>query len=233
MNERDVHYNDWFEYACWAKDIRGVGLTMFEGWNYAAYPYFDGINPEDSDYRPHPKYNVTSAIKQALTLISNEEGPLYKSMMLRFLLHIVGDMHQPLNVITRVTPKHTSGDNSGRLFKIRGQYSDLYSLWNNAMGKITEIKRPLDKAGRATINYYANSIKEQYPREKLSQELRIKKLYVMTAHIYDKISLYAYDDIQEFTTPTEYYLASKFERCKQLIALAGYRLADFLNENLE
>lgn len=141
MREKDTHYNDWFEYACWAKDIRGVGLTMFEGWNYADYPYFDGISPENSDYKPHFKYNVTYAIKQAFNAIGKDDGILYKSMMVRFLLHIVGDMHQPLNVITRVTPKYTSGDKGGRLFKIRGQFSDLHSLWDNAMGKITEVKR--------------------------------------------------------------------------------------------
>lgn len=91
----------------------------------------------------------------------------------------------------------------------------------------------MDRTGRATINYYADKIKEEYPRGSLSKELKLKNLYKMAAHIYDQISLYAYDDIQEYTAPTEYYLSSKFERCKQLIALAGYRLADFLNEYLE
>lgn len=39
----------------------------------------------------------------------------------------------------------------------------------------------------------------------------------------------AYGGIKENTAPSADYLKLRFETCKRLIALAGYRLADFLN----
>lgn len=42
----------------------------------------------------------------------------------------------------------------------------------------------------------------------------------------------AYTDIYEYSYPSEYYRNSRFEVCKRLIALAGYRLADLLNKYL-
>lgn len=42
-----------------------------------------------------------------------------KSFMLVFLIHLVGDIHQPLHNTSRVSKEHPKGDKGGNEFKIQ------------------------------------------------------------------------------------------------------------------
>jgi len=90
----------------------------------------------------------------------------------------------------------------------------------------------LTSAGIATIEAYASSITQQYTRAKLANELRLTNIYTMGMRVHKLATTYAYADIMENTTPSDAYLNSRFEVCKELIALAGYRLVDHLNKHL-
>ena len=52
----------------------------------------------------------------------------------------------------------------------------------------------------------------------------------MGKKIYEIAVNETYKGIQENTAPTEEYKSFRYETCKKLVALAAYRLADFLNE---
>ncbi len=65
----------------------------------------------------------------------------HKSMMLRFFVHLVGDMHQPLHVTTRATTDRPEGDKGGNLFKLNYKINNLHSLWDQAMGMIPQVNR--------------------------------------------------------------------------------------------
>ena len=80
---------------------------------------------------------------------------------------------------------------------------------------------------------WANTIKGQYTREKLSTELRTKEPWTIAGQLYKIAVAEAYSGIKENGTPSDEYLRMRFETCKKLVALAGYRLADYLNDNLQ
>jgi hypothetical protein len=44
---------------------------------------------------------------------------------------------------------------------------------------------------------------------------------------------FAYKDIKEHDRPSDNYKATRFVKCKLMIALAGYRLADWLRESIQ
>ncbi len=79
---------------------------------------------------------------------------------------------------------------------------------------------------------WAKNIASQYTRQKLAKELQEKDLWAMSDYTYKIAINEAYKGIQENAVPSKEYVAFRFETCKKLVALAGYRLADFLNENL-
>eukprot|EP00826_Nyctotherus_ovalis_P013839 TRINITY_DN137_c0_g1_i8.p1 TRINITY_DN137_c0_g1~~TRINITY_DN137_c0_g1_i8.p1 ORF type:complete len:144 (+),score=30.25 TRINITY_DN137_c0_g1_i8:333-764(+) len=141
MKENDVNFESWYELACWPDDLRNTGLTLFGGWHYNDIPYFDGISPYDSEFQPHPKYNATYILQETLKLFQEEGGMFYKSLMLRFFIHVMGDMHQPLHMATRVTKKNPGGDRGGNLFQLRGPVRNLHALWDQVMRKIHKVKR--------------------------------------------------------------------------------------------
>ena len=50
----------------------------------------------------------------------------------------------------------------------------------------------------------------------------------MAKRTYELAVNYAYKGIKEGDVPSQEYLTTRYEICKRQIALAGYRLADFL-----
>lgn len=62
---------------------------------------------------------------------------------MRMLLGLLGEIHQPMRAIARVTPKFPAGDHGGKLFPV--QFNDkvrnLKALWDSGMGKLKEYKR--------------------------------------------------------------------------------------------
>ena len=70
-------------------------------------------------------------------------GLLEKGYAIRMYIEIVGDIHQPMRAITRVTRKHRDGDHGGELFPIiyNNRARNLKSLWDIGMDKLPEFKR--------------------------------------------------------------------------------------------
>ena len=90
----------------------------------------------------------------------------------------------------------------------------------------------MNENGERDIESHAAAIRNQYTRQKLADELKEKNFYKMGLYVHKYAVTHAYKDITENTRPSDNYKSSRFEVCKQLIALAGYRLADLLNEYL-
>ena len=90
-------------------------------------------NDQESDFEnlPQVPYNITYAFQQATNIIkdsvNNKQGyiksGLFDSLMLRYLIHITGDCHQPLHTASLYS-KHKfngsirDGDRGGNLIKV-------------------------------------------------------------------------------------------------------------------
>lgn len=60
-----------------------------------------------------------------------------KSMVLRFLIHFAGDIHQPLHCVVRVNEQDPKGDMGGNTLKMKYRYGvkNFHALWDSAMYK--------------------------------------------------------------------------------------------------
>lgn len=116
------------ECATWADFVKHTEYPDTAGWHFEDLPFYDGVNPSDTDWKPEPQ-NVTWAIGSISSFLegnSNPELPTYgtdipsigASKDLRFLIHFVGDIHQPLHAETRYTQKETRGDRGGNYFRV-------------------------------------------------------------------------------------------------------------------
>jgi hypothetical protein len=85
--------------STWADDIRGIRPEA-SPWHYIDIPR--GTKIRNIEKFCDPKEGcVTRAIRDALaTLRSTETNPQKRADALRFLIHFVGDLHQPLHAIT-------------------------------------------------------------------------------------------------------------------------------------
>eukprot|EP00826_Nyctotherus_ovalis_P008483 TRINITY_DN121_c0_g1_i1.p1 TRINITY_DN121_c0_g1~~TRINITY_DN121_c0_g1_i1.p1 ORF type:complete len:297 (-),score=82.71 TRINITY_DN121_c0_g1_i1:115-1005(-) len=240
MPEPEANYPNPYEIAIWADDMKmRYKFKALGGFHYYDQLFCDGIDPSDVTEIVDPVYNVVNAV-----LISQKtmkyrppypfhfDGRFEKSFALRFLIHTVGDLHQPLHTATRCTPSMPKCDGGGNRFRIKGHLftRNLHALWDQAMGFIEFKKRPYNEQ---SIEYYqglADAITKQFPRASLSDDLAITDQWAIAKKGLDIAINYAYKGIHENEYPSEEYKRSRFEICKRQIALAGYRLADMLKE---
>ncbi len=89
-----------------------------------------------------------------------------RARALRYLLHLVGDIHQPLHGATRCTAAHPEGDRGGNDFKVKGEVN-LHSYWDGGVGMFAHVLRPLSTEGRAIIKNRAAEIQHAFRKSAL------------------------------------------------------------------
>ena len=109
----------------------------FPKWHYINKPYVpEGSQLKESDFRAESP-NVVTQIKVAIQKVKDgtpQEKPIY----LCWLLHLVGDVHQPLHSAEMFSERFPEGDRGGNLVLIRingGRVQKLHPLWDGLLGK--------------------------------------------------------------------------------------------------
>jgi len=158
-------------------------------------------------------------------LASTTESDVLKSYDLTWLLHLVGDVHQPLHVATRVSVTQPDGDQNGSLVRLcRAPCDeDLRAFWNTIFGTQTSVTSaaklaqtlPVAPAAAAAVLDEAMWVHDSF-------ELAKSKVYR------PPIGAGAGPFIL-----TSAYRANAKSVARNQIALAGARLANVLNAELK
>ncbi len=63
-----------------------------------------------------------------------------KSLLIRYLIHVLGDIHQPLHASTLVNDQFPDGDQGGNLFLIKYSQNieNLHKLFDSGADKLGE-----------------------------------------------------------------------------------------------
>ena len=152
--------------------------------------------------------NLHAAIRQCIKTLKNPQAKKWeKSFMVRFLLHYVGDIHQPLHCIQLYSPQFPHGDLVGHRFLIQGTpYNNLHLLWDAAFG-IGDQKmiRPLSLEDEKWICMTADSIEKMFPINSMSESKNMdylqwsKESYLIATQI-------IYHNVQHQGVPSTEYL---------------------------
>lgn len=70
------------------------------------------------------------------TIASRNADAWTRGVALRYLLHMMGDLHQPLHTVSRCTPQTPQGDEGGNGFGLltgssAGDVRNLHSMWDS------------------------------------------------------------------------------------------------------
>lgn len=153
-------------------------------------------------------------------------SPSEKGLMLAWLLHQVGDIHQPLHASARVTPATPNGDQGGNLFPLRGKYNNLHAFWD---GLVTE-KYGYDGDDLLSIDRFALRIMIKH--QALSKDLRLGRFmdWAEESHAITKRFVYRTPVRQDPRMP---YRGEAQNIAEERVALAGFRLGETLNRALK
>lgn len=88
------------------------------------------------------KYNIIDALRMMEEVITDKSAPDWsRGVALRFFIHFVGDIHQPLHVSTRCSEQYPKGDNGGNFFPLQdGRYPNLHALWDSGTNQNAQVK---------------------------------------------------------------------------------------------
>jgi len=219
--------------ACWADDTR----TRENGpWHYINYHFRSDGKP--TNLGPAEE-NVVWAIRRFSSTLRNANAPeAERADALRYLLHYVGDIHNPLHCVARDTEAFPNGDRGGNDFKIqpypglRPEPRNLHFLWDMGAGEFPEIERPLTKAGREAIGEAAELALKLNPERQLASLLLITDpdAWAKEGLELAKAKVYKLD---ENAVPPKAYVETVRKEALRRVTLAGYRLGRLLNRLLD
>ena len=211
--------------ACWADDYKsqlGTGI-----WHYIDLPFsLDGTSTSGVTTAA---FDVVQAIRQCVvTLQDTNATAVDQATALRYLLHFVGDIQQPLHCSTAVSAGSLGGDAGGNSYTLNGgTWSNLHSLWDAGGGFLTNsVSRPLSASGQTTLNNKVAVIEADYPYA--ANLGTIPDPLDWADEGWSIAQTVCYVGIARNTAPSVAYLATAQATTEQRMAVGGHRLADLL-----
>src|SRR5579859_394748 len=199
-------------------------LKQHRYWHFIDTPFTqDNTAPLAAIPSPNAETQI-AVFRQTLTSGSNDK---LKSYDLVWLLHLVGDIHQPLHCTTRITQAKPNGDLGGNLVTLSGNPNELHAYWDDLLGM------------GSTQNYgvaVTAALALAPARAKAAADLKTED-WVNESFALAKSRVYA-EPIEAGMGPYTIGKNSKYERqsiavAKRRVALAGARLANVLNAELK
>jgi hypothetical protein len=158
-----------------------------------------------------------------------------KAIALAWILHVGGDIHQPLHDSARVTKYDPKGDQGGNLFMLspkgaKGEdHLSLHWYWDSIIGR--NVPRVNDACDSDYLPAIAQQMMKKYPSAAMQNRLKIGKFDEWQREGFQIASTKLYPSSLRFNTmPSESYKKQAFEIAQEQIALAGYRLGGMLNQ---
>lgn len=230
MDNQVGHSDTFMSAATWADDIKSDDVHAFDQWHFINLSF----SPDKTPLPPVDKQNVVWAINQSQNVLESNDAKDYeKAIFLRFFIHFVGDIHQPLHCATRFTKEFVKGDVGGNLFLIQSpDGQNLHQLWDRILGAYptSSFTQSTNEQKQTLLKEWAKQIETQFPLDKYDFSAEETLLPMTWAQESFAIATtYAYQ-VPEGGIPSTKYLEEGRTLAKERIALAGYRLAHILND---
>lgn len=212
--------------ASWPDAIRSQKIDCFSRWHYIDTPFTDdgSVIPETLISAD----NATWALKSIEAPLKNTHAnPYERARFLAFYIHIVGDLHQPMHTVTRVSHEHPNGDKGGNQYALTfGKSRNLHHLWDNGMGTLQ-----CSGSMTACAHDVAQKAQALYPQTSFGRQASDLEPKSWSQEGFNIAKTVAYQT-PEHKTPSNAYIVNGEKVIQQEIALAGYRLANLLNKIL-
>jgi len=220
--------------AHWADDLRP--FAEFD--SFKELHFIDSAFSTDGTPLPDlPTPNIVTALKENVEILRTSTDMNAQAQALRFIIHFVGDVHQPLHCATRVDSKNPEGDRGGNLVSIKipganGQLktTNLHSYWDGGIGSFPKTGAnftppPLSQIGPATVIAMKGN-----PANASGLKLNDPTNYKAWAE--ESLALAksdAYKGMKNGVKPGAAYNAASTKVVRKRVAWGGYRLAALLN----
>lgn len=181
---------------------------------------------DQTPLKPPAKCNGLSAICHAKKQLQTNKGSISfeKGFALRILLHVVGDLHQPLHTVSYFSKDHLQGDKGGNLYLLGSNpiAPNLHAYWDRGGGLLKCKKR----YSAAQVRRRSYTIQNRWPCDIQQMDLNpyhwVKESFQLAVNKAYSINM--------SEKPSKAYQEMVKNESEKQIALAGCRLAAVLNQ---
>ena len=221
---------DFVNAAHWADDLKGIAT-----FNPFKELHFKDIffSEDGSPLPPEATSNIVTALKRDVEILKHSNDDNARAQALRFLIHFVGDIHQPLHCSSRVSKALKTGDGGGNLTKLAsGQ--NLHSYWDGGLGTFLKEGPPptfkvppptladVDAAAKKIAAANLDTATGLNLNDPTNFDLWVKESSRLAQD-------FAYKGITNGSSPSDDYQKNGLKVAEQRVAWGGYRLAALLN----
>jgi hypothetical protein len=245
--------------GAWPDTLRAASHPMHARfhhprWHYIDIPFvLDGsaTRPTTAESSTTPAVdapaeprNAVEALNHCLSQLKDPAtAPAERAIALCWVLHLVGDLHQPLHACELVSPQFPDGDRGGNAFIVltfpgrRDSRENLHWVWDSMLG---DYHSPLLigylVAGiRANPDWSRQAMKKELAEKRVAQwAAESQAVAIDSVYLHGQLQGASADALKKdhsLAIPTlpAGYLAHGEEVAARQAALAGHRLADLLN----
>lgn len=156
-----------------------------------------------------------------------EHQDLHPSLKLAWLLHLSGDVHQPLHASARITRSEPNGDKGGNDFKLNGN-NNLHSYWDNIIEDT--FRRRRGESEDDYINRLAGTAVVHHPKSEFDDLMQPGEFRNWAQGSLRTAQEEVYPStLRRNRKPSARYAEMAYQESEQAVALAGYRLAMLMN----
>ncbi|HEX3797840.1 MAG TPA: S1/P1 nuclease [Verrucomicrobiae bacterium] len=220
--------------STWPDEIRRDGSKYdHPDWHFMDYPLRPPLFPLEPDAKTND--DVLYGIAYCEAIVSNPNADKEsRAAYLSYLIHLIGDLHQPLHCASFFGEAYPEGDRGGNDFYVKPSIKGvrLHGIWDSLLGS----------AMSSQIQWkYAITIATEFPRSGLpelaahttpkSWSLESRELAIEKGYLRGKLK----GSTNAETAPSlpEGYTAAAKIVAERQAALAGYRLADEIQKYLK
>lgn len=218
----------------WADDLRPVAeFDPFKALHFIDYPFaLDGTALPTT-----PAPNIITALEEQVEILKTSTDKNAQAQALRFIIHFVGDIHQPLHCASRVDKANPEGDRGGNLVPINitdkngnPRTTNLHSFWDGGIGSFPPSGPNYAPPPLHLIPAAATKARAGNPATgagvKLNEPMNFKAWSDESFALAKNV---AYKGIENNSTPNAAYKAAALKVANRRVAWGGYRLAALLN----
>ena len=206
---------------------------MHKYWHYVDVPF----SPDGTALGAASTVNAQTEIALLRKGIASSEPDAVKSYDLAWLVHLVGDVHQPLHCTSRFTAATPTGDQGGNLVKLDGPARNLHAYWDDLLGS-SDYRAPAATGEPADIATALAAAKLLVEADATQAADLNEADWVKESFALDQSSVYVNPPIgtgvgpYSVSTATNYN-ANSLKIAQQRVELAGERLAGILSGELK
>ena len=193
-------------------------------WHFVDQPF----STDGTATRPAPSPNALDEILTLSAALASGEPDALKSYDLVWLEHLVGDVHQPLHDTSRFTANHPQGDQGGNLVLICTKpkcSEELHAYWDGILGE-EDLAASIKMGKQLTAMGAPSGADVSDPHGWVADGLGLAKANVYIPPISDD------EPGSPAGVPDKTYHDAAKALAETQVRLAGYRLANLLNQAL-